>query len=116
MSTGIAWVQVGFHLDKFDSDWVERNRVPYLGSYLFYHLTQFAPNGPNLPEQPRELGLEMWTRTTGSRSGQIKRITMEPNDDVIDMNLRKMNKRKNLYQVALLSTFYKGDHGGLIIQ
>ncbi len=25
-------------------------------------------------------------------------------------------KRKNLYQVALLSTFYKGDHGGLIIQ
>ncbi len=23
---------------------------------------------------------------------------------------------KNLYQVALLSTFYKGDHGGLIIQ
>ncbi len=26
------------------------------------------------------------------------------------------NKRKNLYQVALLSTFYKGDHGRLIIQ
>ncbi len=26
------------------------------------------------------------------------------------------NKRKNLYQVALLSTFYEGDHGGLIIQ
>ncbi len=29
---------------------------------------------------------------------------------------RAFNKRKNLYQVALLSTFYKGDHGGLIIQ
>ncbi len=28
----------------------------------------------------------------------------------------KVYKRKNLYQVALLSTFYKGDHGGLIIQ
>ncbi len=27
-----------------------------------------------------------------------------------------LHKRKNLYQVALLSTFYKGDHGGLIIQ
>ncbi len=26
------------------------------------------------------------------------------------------NKRKNLYQVALLLTFYKGDHGGLVIQ
>ncbi len=26
------------------------------------------------------------------------------------------NKRKNLYQVALLSIFYKGEHGGLIIQ
>ncbi len=26
------------------------------------------------------------------------------------------NKQKNLHQVALLSTFYKGDHGGLVIQ
>ncbi len=30
--------------------------------------------------------------------------------------IKNPNKRKNLYQVAPLSTFYKGDHGGLIIQ
>ncbi len=39
---------------------------------------------------------------------------------VIDRCLIKFekitSKQINLYQVALLSTFYKSDHGGLIIQ
>ncbi len=35
---------------------------------------------------------------------------------VIQFLFENDNKRKNLYQVALLSTFYKGDHEGLIIQ
>ncbi len=94
MSMGTSWVRVGFHLDKFNSNRVECNRVPVFGSYSFYHLVvldvvshnlrQFK-NGPNLPEPPWELGLEMWTQTTGSGGGQIKQIAMEPNNDVVDM-------------------------------
>ncbi len=51
-------------------------------------------NAPNLPEPPRELISEMWIETSGSRSGQVKQITMEPNDGVIVMNLHKTNSKR----------------------
>ncbi len=97
VSMGTAGVWVWFHSDKFAGNWVERNGVPVLGSYSFYHLVSYLnnlrqfKNGPNLPEAPRDLGLKMRTRTTGSRSRQIKRMTMEPNDNIIDMNSCKTN-------------------------
>ncbi len=92
---GTTCVQVEFHSNKFVGNLVKHNWVLVVGSYLFYHLEvwdllshnsrQFK-NGQNLWEPPQELGLEMRTWTAGSRSGQIKWITMELNGDVIDMN------------------------------
>ncbi len=41
-------------------------------------------------------------------------LSFSPNVEVFLLFLHS-NKRKNLYQVALLPTFYKGDQGGLII-